>query len=196
MKTKRKSRDDVEAMGDYAYEPHVPRNKFDYDKIDGALKPLDALARSLEIKWGVGKLEQLVSPETGAKFKSAQSRMNEAIQYTNVDETLRRINVVMRGWEVMEKEARSRGSVPLDPDAWTASVEAEGGKPAVEYIIVTDAADATKAKKKGVPVYNLTEVARMIRFFNGTTFEVDKVKSLFPDAEIKNIRLVDDDLPF
>lgn len=192
MKTPRKSRDDVEAIG--KFEPYIPRNKFEYDEIDGALKPLDKLASSMEAKWGIGKLQTIVSPETSSKFQSAKAKLDEAIAYNNPKDVVKRAGIMMRGWEAIEKEAISLGYKPYPADVWMANAPEEHGRPAVEYTIIMDSADASKIKN-GTPVYNLTEVARMIRFFNSHTFDTDKVKALFPDAEVKNIRLVDDTEP-
>ena len=54
-RTNRKSREDLEAIGDPDY---IPRNEFERDKIDGALKPLDAVASDMESRWGMGRLQE------------------------------------------------------------------------------------------------------------------------------------------
>ena len=66
---KAKSRYDVEAIGHMDTE-YVPMRSWEYDYIAGAIQPLDAVAIEMEAKWGRGRLQELVSPTTAAKFES------------------------------------------------------------------------------------------------------------------------------
>ena len=194
-RTERKSRDDLMAMGDL--EPHIPRNQWEYDQIDGALKPLDALASEMEARWGVGRLQELVAPATAAKFQSAKHKLDLAIADGGVGEVIKRAEVLMRGWQVLEQEAIDAGNKPMPADIWIASAEEEYGKPAVQYAIAKSNSDASLAQTD-LMVYTLPEVARIIRAFNsGLLANVDAVKDLFPSAEVKDIRpIVEDDVPF
>ena len=51
---------------------------------DFALGPFDTAARDTERKWGINRLEGLVSPETAAKYGSAIGKLNAALG-TNED---------------------------------------------------------------------------------------------------------------
>jgi hypothetical protein len=196
-RTERKSRDDLMAMGDL--EPHIPRNQWEYDQIDGALKPLDALASEMEARWGVGRLQELVTPATAAKWQSAKHKLDLAIADGGVGEVIKRAGVLMRGWQVLEQEAMDAGNKPMPVDIWIASVEAENGKPAVQYAIAKNNSDASLAQS-GLVVYTLPEVARIIRAFNdGLLCHTDAVKAAFPKAVITDVRpkeVVEDDVPF
>lgn len=196
-RTDRKSRDDLVAMSDLL--PHVPRNAWEYDQIDGALKPLDALASEMEARWGVGRLQELVSPATAAKFQSAKHKLDLAIADGGVGEVIKRAGVLMRGWQALEQEAIDAGNKPMPADVWIASVEAENGKPAVQYAIAKNNSDASLAQS-GLVVYTLPEVARIIRAFNdGLLCHANDVKAAFPKAVITDVRpkeVVEDDVPF
>lgn len=196
-RTERKSRDDLMAMGDL--EPHIPRNQWEYDQIDGALKPLDALASEMEARWGVGRLQELVSPATAAKFQSAKHKLDLAIADGGVGEVIKRAGVLMRGWQALEQEAIDAGNKPMPADVWIASVGDENGKPAVQYAIAKNNSDASLAQS-GLVVYTLPEVARIIRAFNdGLLCHADAVKAAFPKAVITDVRpkeVVEDDVPF
>ncbi len=62
-----------------------------------ALKPLDLLAREMELKWGPGRLPALVEPEHAALFGKAKDKLNEAIQCNDPDLIVRRVQVMIRG---------------------------------------------------------------------------------------------------
>lgn len=194
-RTKRKSRDDLKAMGDLV--EYIPRQNWEYDLIDGALKPLDALASEMELRWGRGKLQKLVSPETAAKFQSAKHKLDVAISSDGSGEVIKRVEIMMRGWQALEKEAIDRGHRPMPPDIWLAAAPEEFGKPAIEIAIVKDNADASLAKDH-VRVYTLVEVARIIRSLDeNSRAAVQAVKNNFPAAEIVDVReIADDPLPF
>jgi len=194
-KTKRKSRDDLEAIG--KFDPYIERNKWDHDIIHGALKPYDKLVSDLETRWGYDRLPQLVSPETAAKFQTAKAKMDAAIAYEkNPQEAVNKIGVMMRGWQALEKEAMKNGHKPFPPDVWIACVDEEHGKPPLEIAIVKDSGDASLTKKKGITTYSLVEIARIVRLFEGQKNEIPKIKKLFPDSEIKKVKWKDDEIPF
>jgi len=197
-RTGRKSRDDLEALGDHL-EPHVPRNEWEYDQIDGALKPLDALASEIEARWGVGRLQELVSPATAAKFQAAKHKLDLAIADKGVNDVIQRAEILMRGWKALEAEALSMGFSAAPADIWIASAPAEYGKPAVQYAIAKNNGDASLSQAD-IPLYTLEEVARIIRAFNdGLLVHVNAVKTAFPAAEITNVKrreVVEDEIPF
>ena len=196
MKTSRKSRKDVEAIVDY--EPYIPRSNWEYDQVDGALKPLDALATEMETRWGIDRLQDLVSPETSAKFEAAKQKLNADILAHNVAGVIERASILMRGWKALEKEAMDRGHKPALPDIWIASVQADNGKEAVNYAIAKDNS-AASLSQTDFPVYTLEEVARIIRDFNWDLMKhVDEVKKHFPAAKVVDIRghVKEDELPF
>lgn len=70
-----------------------------------ALKPLDRLARKMELKWGAGRLPALVEPELASLFGKARDKLNEAIQSNNPDVIVRRVQVMIRGWEKLDAVA-------------------------------------------------------------------------------------------
>jgi len=195
MVTKRRSRDDIEYL--YEGEKYISHNSFNTDLINGALKPLDKYASDLEREWGVGKLQTLVSPETASKFEAAKIKLDAALLYeADINAIINKINVLMRGWTALEKEARSNGYKPLPPDAWYCSVADEDGMGDYTCIVVKDSCDASIIKKQGVQVYSLEEVARIIRLFNKKVDAADNIKKIFPDSKITKIKLTDDEIPF
>lgn len=193
-KTKRKSRYDIDAIGNPDY---VPRQKFEQDAIDGALKPLDATARRLEQAYGMGRLQELVSPETAAKFQAAKAKLDVALEDNNVELILRRAKVLNAGWLAMEKEATEAGFEPAPPVIWHAHAPAEDGQPEIEFVIARDNSAATLAQTT-LPVYTVEEIARVMRSWR-SSFDAHAVKKVWPEAEVVRIdgdEVFDDEIPF
>ena len=191
----RKSRDDIMAIADY--EPYIPRTSFEHDAIDGALKPLDKLASEMESRWGVDRLQRMVSSATSAKFEAAKQKLNIAILDGKVDMVIARAEIMYKGWIALEKEALALGNISMPPELWFASAPAEEGQDGVEIVIARDA-DAATLAQTDLPVYTTTEVARIIRAWRGQHL-VHAAKIAFPDAELVKLTgddMFDDDVPF
>ena len=192
--TQRKSRYDLEAIGN---PDHAPLQDWKLDQIHGALKPLDAVALQMETQWGVGRLEELVSPETAAKFEAAKAKLDVAIHQQEVDLVLRRTKNMIAGWKAMDAEARQAGHKPAPPELWYATAPDEFGDSQMQIVIAKDNSAATLAQTD-LPVYTVTEIARIVRSWRAQ-MDVHAVKDAFPGAEIVKIaqdQEFDDELPF
>ena len=180
--TKVKSRRDLEAIGK---DDYVPLQGWQYDQMYGAMKPVDAIASELELRWGTGKLETLVTPETAAKFESARAKLDVAIFNRDPELVIQRAGVMVRGWKALEAEALRLGHKPMPPELWYATAPAEFGDEEMQFVIAKDNSAATLAQTD-LPVYTVTEVARIIRSWRGN-LGVDTVKDIFAGAEIIRI---------
>lgn len=189
-----KSRYDVDAIGGMATD-YVPMHKWESDQIAGALKPLDAKAAELEARWGRGRLQELVSPETAAKFEAAKAKLDVAIHDADVGLVIKRAGVLLRGWDALEAEAIKSGNEAAPPDVWFCHAPEEDGRPEVNFAIAKNNSTANLAQTD-LPVYTLDEVARIIRAWRNQHL-VHAVKDIWPDAEV--VRLDDienEELPF
>ena len=192
--TKRKSRYDLDAIGK---DDYVPMQGWQYDQIHGALKPLDAVAADMELRWGVGRLETLVSPETAAKFEAAKAKLDVALHEKDVALVIQRAGVMQRGWAALEKEAIASGHEAVPPELWHVTAPQEEGKSEMRIVIAKDNSAATLAQTD-LPVYTVTEIARIVRAWRAQ-MDVHAVKDAFPGAEIVNIadnQEFDDEIPF
>ena len=190
--TKRKSRYDLEAIGK---EDYVPMGNFDFDKINGALKPLDVMVADIELRWGRGRLETLATPETAAKFEAARAKLDVAVFNTEADNVVRRAGVLMRGWQALEDEAVRLGHKPAPPDMWYATAPEEYGDEEYQIVIVKDTPAATMAETD-VPVYTVTEIARIVRAWRSQS-DAAKIKDLFKGAEVVRMNeLEEGEVPF
>ena len=194
--TTRKSRYDMEAFGKMDTN-YVPMEAWEYDQIHGALKPVDAVARDMEVKWGVGRLQELVSPETAAKFEAARAKLDVAIHDNNVALVIKRASIMERGWKALEKEAIDAGHKPAPPEIWFAHAPEEDGQGKVSFAIAKDNTAATLAQTD-VPVYTVQEIARIVRAWR-SEFDSHHAKKVFPGAEVVSItgeEIFEDEIPF
>jgi len=191
---KRKSRYDVDAIGK---DDYVPMQGWQYDQINGALKPLDAVAADIELRWGKDRLETLVSPETAAKFEAARAKLDVALHDQDVALVIKRAGVMQRGWAALEKEAMAAGHKPTPPELWYATAPDEYGEKEMQIVIAKDNSAATLAQTD-LPVYTVTEIARIVRAWR-SQMDVHAAKTAFPGAEIVRIDGDDnfeDEIPF
>ena len=177
--TKVKSRRDLEAIGN---DDYVPLQGWQYDQMYGAMRPVDAIASEMELRWGAGKLETLVTPETAAKFESARAKLDVAIFNKDPELVIKRAGIMKRGWEALEAEALRLGHKPMPPELWYATAPEEYGEDMAQFVIAKDNSAATLAQTD-LPVYTVTEVARIIRSWRDQS-SVEKVKSIFAGAEV------------
>lgn len=148
---------------------------------DFALAPFDTAARDMERKWGINRLEGLVSPETAARYGSALGKLNAAIAAADPAEVAVRAGVCIRGLAAMDKEAEAAGHQPIPPQAQ--EIEVDGKLCAVLW---DDAAwPAYHALRPGVRTYSPREVANALAAYGQT---VAAIKDTFAGAEVVAVR--------
>lgn len=148
---------------------------------DFALGPFDTAARDMERKWGINRLEGLVSPETAARYGSALGKLNAALDANDPAEVAVRVAVCIRGMAAMDAEATAAGHQPITPDA--IEIEVDGVTCAV---LRDDAAwPAYHATRPGVRTYSLREVANALAAYGQT---VGAIKDAFPGATVVAVR--------
>jgi hypothetical protein len=158
-----------------------------------ALKPLDRLAREMELKWGAGRLPALVEPELASLFGKAKDKLNEAIQCNDPDVIVRRVQVMIRGWEKLDAVASAAELETLPPR--TLGYTHNGRA----YVVVLDPQDydiARHAAGEGATVVALAELLEAYKIVEG---RISGVLQAFPGAQIKGARApskLDDDIPF
>lgn len=170
-------------------------------EIAGMLLPLDVLARSMESKWGVGRLPTLVSPELAGKFASASAKLDAALSdpARDVAEIRTRIEVMMRGWRALDDAAvADPNASPMPDGVWC--IEFEGQ----EYAVVREGMDlgaVAEHAKNTIPAHRVVGVRELLvalKEMRNRPF-VDTVKTAFPGAELRRVQSdaeLDDEIPF
>lgn len=153
----------------------------EYDATQAVIDGVDEVARQMETKWGVGRLELLVSDELREKFRKQARRFNEAITQHDVESVRQAGAGMRRGWEALDKAATEAGAQQLDPDIW--EIQLSDGR--VVALCRTKAdAFATYRAGRHVDVWTTDEIKRLIESFP----QIALAKQSFPGALVENVR--------
>jgi hypothetical protein len=155
------------------------------DAIHHALLPLDRAASEMELKWGCERLPSLVTPATAALFGGAKAKLDAAIQANDPQEVVRRAAVMIRGWAKMDAEATESGHKALSPDIWCHTTST-----GFRVAVARSNADTIKSirtddRLKGVAVYSMDEIARILESESFRT--LGAAKTVFPEGQIIKI---------
>ena len=161
--------------------------------IRASLKSVDKVARDMEQRWGIGKLEQLANPALTTRFEQARQNLNHALGQESISEVVAKAEDMIRGWKIIEKKVLEAGHKPECEKVWH-MVNDEGKK----YAFVNDSSDHVYFDKD-TTVISMEEVLRIIEAHYKELY-LD-VKTHFPEAEITKITTkdkdkLDDELPF
>lgn len=158
----------------------LPPDPFQDEGIRGALAPFWRAEDKASQKWGgIVRLQSLVSPELSARYGQAYTKLRQAIQSLDADETAKRASVCIRGLEALDKAA-SESSEPLEPRAVYIS---HHGRP---YVVALDRVDLPAIKAlEGVPVLSLQELleARAI-VLEGQVKALDAIQTAFQGSKV------------
>lgn len=145
--------------------------------IDG----LDEVSRSYEAKWGVGRLDLLVSDELREKFRKQVIRLNQAIIDHDLEPLRKSAEAMKRAWVVLESAAIADGRKPLEPDVW--EIPMPGGR-VVAFTRTNAEAAAVTRSGRYLDVWTVNEIARVIDKFP----EIALAKETFPGALVASVR--------
>lgn len=95
----------------------MPNNQ---DRIAAAIIPTDTVAHEAERRWGVARLESLVSSATLTRWHEGWMLYSRAISTTDADAVERLAPKIAQAIRAMETEAEALGYQPLAPTAWEA----------------------------------------------------------------------------
>jgi len=153
-------------------------------RCDYALAPFDREAEEMDRKWGIDRLEELVSVETATKFGSAVAKLNKAISDNDPEETAKRAAVCIRGLKVMDAEAEKAGQPKAAGDY--VEYEIDGWK----FAVAQDIREwkAIKAERPDLRVFSLREVGMALKAIKADGPIYEAVKKHFPGAEISAVR--------
>ena len=126
--------------------------------INQHLYRLDLEQHKMELKWGCGRLEELVPPELSEKWKSQRKKLEDAIIAGDVPLVEELVVGSCRGWAALERSAVAGGHVPFEPQFWEVTAPDSG----VVYRVVRTNADAEAiGTTPERPVVTLEELVRV-----------------------------------
>lgn len=150
--------------------------------INQHIHKLDQVAVEYEAKWGVGRLEKLVSENLAQKWKLQKEKLDEAIRERNPSRVMALVDGCVRGYAALETDALKNGHALNPPEWW--DVRHESGR--IYRIVKSEPQSRLAAQgclSDGVTVYTLQEVARLLDSFD----HVNKVKDTFKDAKVSKV---------
>jgi len=123
------------------------RTADDNDRFRAALIPVDEAMWASEQRYGVGRLERLVSPATLAAYQRGWSAYRQALESGDAG-ALEIIGPKMiQALAVMDTEATAAGHKPLAPDTW----EADMGNGVTLVVVRTNAEASAVLRASRVP---------------------------------------------
>jgi|SRR5215207_5021992 len=147
-----------------------------------AIDEVDALAASMESKWGCDRLRLLVCRELRERFDRQRYLFNQAIWHGKDVEAVRReAGRMVRAWKALDKAAEEAGKAPLDPQVL--EVPLDDGS--VAAIVPSNAhASLVRAEGRKLAVYTLEDVARLLSHDRA----IVTAKLVFPGATVTAVR--------
>ena len=155
-----------------------------------AIEALDEMARSMEVKWGCGRLPRLVAginPELAGKFWSQFEKLNAACEAGYLAEQEDQANRMRAAWMRLDKEAEAHGCEPISPK------RLEGRLPDGRLLVVVDGPEGAwrvAHEDRAAVVWSIDEVVRMLWSFE----MVNEAKTVWPGAKVEKVRVDPDSL--
>jgi hypothetical protein len=160
----------------------APATASHWDRIQAAVSPTDTAARAAELRWGVARLEALVSAETLLRWRDGWSRYSTAIRQIDADQVERLAPKIAQAISVMEREAEARGHQPLAPAVWEAAT-ADGRV----LVVVRSQAEAHACVRasdgREMVVWSMDELATVLPQLE----QLHAVKLSFPGSRVRSM---------
>ena len=158
-----------------------------YKIVKSAFDAVDEVARQMQHKWGIGKLERLASPQLAISFNRARVNFSDAANGDDENYMAQKAANLIAGWKALEQYAKKNGFNPTQGAVMylIAPADAGGGS----YAIIGHSCDSKAVTEPVERVYTADEVIRIIQRWENTNLGdmTSKVKEYFPDAEISKL---------
>lgn len=176
------------------------RDPYAVERWERAVYAVDHALVASEAKWGVGRLERLVSVNTLASWRRGWAKWREALMTGNAEGAEELGAKMVAALTYMDGEAEAAGALPLAPETWETPLP-DGG---VLVVVRTQAeasavARAAAGKDANLPpdlmvtlrqqhadralvVLTLPEIARLYGMVSASP--LDEIKRHWPDATI------------
>jgi len=158
-----------------------PPGQHDYDAIQSVIDGVEEVARQCENRWGVGRLELLVSNDLREKFRRQLVRFNEAIEEHDVARVRITGAAMQRAWAALDQAATEAGAQLLAPEYWEALLP--DGR---VIAFCRDNVDAFAVFREGrlMDIWSTNEILQLIKSFP----EIVLAKDTFPGATVTSAR--------
>jgi len=124
---------------------------------------LDTAFCEVESRWGIGRLERLVSYDMAQKWKAQMEKLNKAISENDIFTLPDLVNGTIRGFVALEADAVVQGHKPHDaPLAWTVGLPSGKTLAIVRHPKDASLVNDLKRDHGDVVVWTLDEIANII----------------------------------
>jgi hypothetical protein len=144
-----------------------------------ALDGLDETANRLELRWGVGRLRELVTDDLRAQFDEQKRRLSYALADGDDEQIAIQAAGMRRGWEALDKAATAAEAEPLHPLVWECQL------PNDEVVAIVRTEAEARHVCRGIETYTLAEVGQLIARLGA---DIRAVKTAFPGSSVAEIR--------
>ena len=163
-------------MVDVTRDPMAPPKLVIKAILDG----VDAIAREMERKWGVGRLRLLVGDALRIKFDAQKAKLDAAIAAGQETYIRAQAEGMRRAWLALDRAATEDGAQALAPEVWECVLPASGE---VVSIVRTEA-EAHHVARDG-EVWTLAEIGVLIERLGD---DVRQVRRRFPGSAVVEVR--------
>ena len=145
------------------------------------LAPLNAAKERMDKRWGTGRLKKLVSIKTLKMFQGVEDDLDDAIAKQDEDKLIRKSTNLIRGLEVMDKEASQKHKTFEVPDVL------EGQLPNKKFFGIVRTEEDREALQPLAPnvIYSIDEIAQIIHKFDPDGLSAELKKDF--NAKLKNV---------
>jgi len=133
-----------------------------------AVDHLDAVAAEMEIKWGVGRLPELVAPSLADKFKQQQAIVDAHIEANDSQAAADAADAMVRAWQALDSAAQISGALPIFQTQW------QGTTPAGQKVRLVRQAKSS---------LNILEDGELMLTFDEVLLLVDKMPDLLREVK-------------
>jgi hypothetical protein len=127
------------------------------------LEKLDTAFCEVESRWGIGRLERLVSYDMAQKWKVQMEKLNKAISENDIFTLPELVNGTIRGFVALEANAVAQGHKPHEaPFAWTVGLPSGKTLAIVRHPKDASLVNDLKRDHGDVVVWTIDEIANII----------------------------------
>jgi hypothetical protein len=150
-----------------------------------AIEALDEVARGMEVKWGIGRLDRLVAafdPELAAKYWRQWELLNAACETGYLEEQETQANRMRAAWLRLDQEAEAHGCQPISPQRLEARL------PDGRLLVVVDGPEGAWTvahEDRAAVVWSMEEIARVLWNFE----LVNEAKAKWTGCHVANARV-------
>jgi len=156
-----------------------------------AIEALDEVARAMEVKWGVGRLDRLVAafnPHLAQRFHTQLDKLNAACETGMLSEQEIQAHRMRNAWMALDAAAEAAGADRASPRYLTARMS-DGRLLAIcaSYDGMQDVVREWVQHNKGqaAAVWTIDEVAKVLEGFD----LVNRTRHLFEGAVVEDVRV-------